>query len=95
MCSCNNERTPIPIAAGTVLPLRIPVFGQIGKRPIIIIQILNGDGTQTTAPDITTTKTYDSNGFVTSFTVDDADGGGGHAADNLLVDIYPQNIVRI
>lgn len=90
MCNCNNERTPIPIATGTPLPLYIPVFGQIGKRPIIIVQVVNDDGTETTAPNITTTKTYNENGYVTSFTVDDADGGGGIAADNLNVDIYPQ-----
>lgn len=90
MCTCNNERTPIFIPAGTSLPLYIPVFGQIGKRPIIIVQIINNDGTETTAPNVTTTKTYNTNGYVTSFTVDDADSGGGVATDNLNVDIYPQ-----
>jgi YD repeat-containing protein len=95
MCTCQQDRKPIPIDAGTPLPLRIPVFGQVGKRPIVTVNIRNVDGTETSAPLVTHTYEYDAEGFCTAIFIDDADGGGGVAADNLNVDIYPQNRVCI
>lgn len=87
-----NELQPIPIAAGTVLPVIIPIYFSIGKRPIISVYIKNADGSTTSAPNVTTTEYRNSDDYVTSFTVNDADGGDGHAADNLVVVIHPQSL---
>lgn len=92
MCKSLHELQPIVIPAGTPLPLMVRVYFSIGKWPIISVLIKNVDGSTTTAPDVTTTQYYDSDGFITEFSVDDSDGGGGVAADNLLVIIHPQNL---
>jgi len=92
MCKSTHELQPIFIPKNTPLPLMVRVYFSIGKWPLIDVQIKNSDGTTTSAPNVTTTKYYDNDGFVTQFTVDDADGGGGVAADDLYVLIHPQNM---
>lgn len=90
MCKSKHELQPIFIAQGTELPLRIPIYFSIGKWPIISIEIKNEDGSTTDAPNITTTKYRDTDGFVEVIYVN-ADGGES-AANDLYVIIHPQNL---
>lgn len=91
MCN-SHELQPISIPKNTPLPLMVRVYFSIGKWPIISVLIKNANGSTTTAPNVTTTNFYDADGFVTEFSVDDADGGGGVAADDLYIIIHPQNL---
>ncbi len=95
MCNCGqlrNEQNGVKINIGDPIPFPIALVYGIGKNPLVTVEKDNGDGTFDALPLVYPRFKRDAQGFVTDLWIVT---GGPTATDNMVVHVYPQNVVLV